>query len=204
MGFRLVSSVLWFSGAVSVAAAQGVASTAVQPALGMVQQTLGQVHVERWKGSKALREEAAANIASIHRDMDSTLPGLLATADAAPHAASALLPAVRNLDALYDVLLRVTITAETMAPQDQAAGLEQALNGLESARRSLADQTQSAAVAEEQQVHELQTTLASRPAVVAAPLAATSPAPVPPPHPKKKKPSVKKTDANGNPAPTKN
>ncbi len=157
----------------------------VQPATAALQQALPALRVEKWKTSRSLRDATLANISSIQKDLDSTLPGLLATADASPSSVSAALPVSRNLGALYDVVLRVAVIAESSAPQEQTAMLSQAMGSLESARRSLSDRLQASALASEQQVRDLQKTLAARPAAVA-------PAPAAPPAkpavtPKKKK-----------------
>jgi hypothetical protein len=163
------------SAAPAPTAAHGTASATVQPALGTLRQTVDGLSFERWKLSKALREATVANVGSIRRDLDSTLPGLLATADAAPNSVAGTLPVSRNLGALYDVLLRVTVIADSSAPPEQAAALAQSMTSLEGARRALDERLQSGAVVQEQRVVDLQKTLASRPATVtpvqAAPVA---------------------------------
>ena len=117
------------------------------------------------------------NLGSIHRDLETTLPGLLATADGG--SVAALVPVSQNLGALYDVLLRVTVVAESSAPSEQTAALEQALTSLEGARRSFTERLQSTAEAQERRVAELQTALSARPApaVVASAPAPCKPAP---------------------------
>lgn len=158
----------------------------VQPSLGTVEQSLEKVFVDRWKASKVLKETTTNNLGSIHRDLETTLPGLLATADGGSMAA--MVPVSQNLGALYDVLLRVTVVAESFAPAEQTAALEQALTSLEGARRSFTERLQSTAEAQERRVAELQTTLSTRPAP--APVASV---PVPcrpaPPARAKKKPA---------------
>ena len=149
----------------------------VQPSLGTVEQSLEKVYLDRWKTSKALKETTTNNLGSIHRDLETTLPGLLATADGAPGSVAGLVPVSQNLGALYDVLLRVTVVAESSAPPEQAAALGQALTSLEGARRSFTERLQSTAEAEERRVTELQTALNARPAPAAA---AAAPAPCKP------------------------
>jgi hypothetical protein len=154
------------SAAPAPVAARGTASATVQPALGTLRQTVDGLSFERWKLSKVLREATVANVGSIRRDLDSTLPGLLATADAAPNSVAGTLPVSRNLGALYDVLLRVTVIADSSAPPEQAAALAQSMTSLEGARRALDERLQSGAVVQEQRVVDLQKTLAARPATV--------------------------------------
>jgi len=166
-------------------------SGVVQPAIGALKQMLGVVRVDKWKMPKGVRDVTAGNVNSIGKDVDSTLPMLLATADASPNSVAGLLPVSRNMAALYDVLLRVTVVAETSAPRDQADALEQAMASLEGTRHTFDDQVQGAAVAREQRVIDLQKALNARPPLVVAP------APPPPAtavtHPKKKKRPVAKT-----------
>lgn len=133
------------------------ASSTVSPALGQLRAALGSVRVEKWKAPGAVRTDAGNNLGSIRRDLDGTLPGLLATADAAPGLVSKNLPVFRNLDALYDVLLRVVESADLAAPEEEAAGLNRALSGLEDARRALGDNLQASAVSMENRLNGLRT-----------------------------------------------
>ncbi|HEY1743545.1 MAG TPA: hypothetical protein VGG18_10300 [Granulicella sp.] len=180
-------------------------SAIMQPALDRLQQTLGALRTEKWKTSGAVREGTEANINSIHRDLEDTLPPLLTAADGAPNSVTQLLPAFRNIEALYDVLLRITEAGRGAASSQQVAALEDARARLEDARRVLGDRLQTMAVAQEQRVHTLQAAVRAIP---------PPPAPVvcPPPPPVKKhrprrKPVVKKPAPapapTSTPAPTK-
>lgn len=154
-------------------------SAIMQPALNALQQTLSGLRTDRWKMSNALRQTNTANINSIQHDLDTTLPPLLATADGAPNSAAQMLPAYRNTEALYDVLLRVAEAANFSAPPQQAAALQQARANLEDARRAFADRLQSAAQARDQQVHTLEATIHATPS---APAPIVRPCPTPPTH----------------------
>ncbi len=149
----------------------------VQPSLGTVEQSLESVFLDRWKASRALKETTTNNLGSIHRDLETTLPGLLAKADGAPGSIAEMVPVSQNLGALYDVLLRVTVVAESSAPAEQTAALQQALTSLEGARRSFTERLQMAAEAQDRRVTELQTALSARPAPA---VAAAVPAPCKP------------------------
>ncbi len=179
--------------ATAAAQVEMVPSGLVQPSLGTVAQSLEKVFVDRWKAPKALKETTTSNLGSIHRDLETTLPGLLATADAAPGSVAGLVPASQNLGALYDVLLRVTVVAESSAPAEQTAALEQALTSLEGARRSFTERLQTTAGAQERRVAELQTALSTRPA---SPVAAPVPPPCKPAPPAKAK--KKPASSSGN------
>ncbi len=133
-------------------AATATASGILSPALTSLRQSLAGLRLDKWKAPGPVREETSGNIGSITRDLDGTLPGLLATADAAPLAVSQTLPVFRNVDALYDVLLRVVETADLSAPDSDTDALHRALTQLEDARRSLGDAMESAAVSQENQL----------------------------------------------------
>ena len=103
--------------------AQGTAvkpSTLLQPALDTLQQAIGALKVEKWKGG-SVRAEAGTNVSSIMRDLQSTLPPMLKEADAASGTMSKVLPVSLNVDALYDVVLRVVDSAMRLAPGEQLA-----------------------------------------------------------------------------------
>ncbi|WP_124848379.1 hypothetical protein [Acidipila sp. EB88] len=157
-----------------VATPAATASSMLSPALGTLRQSLAAVHLDKWKAPGGVREEANSNIASITRDLDGTLPGLLATADAAPGVVSQNLPVFRNVDALYDVLLRVVETADLSAPDTDTDRLHTALSTLEDARRNFGDLLQGAAVAQEQQLASTTAQLRAQ-AAVSAPRAAVAP-----------------------------
>ncbi len=162
----------------------------VQPSLGTVEQALEKVFVDRWKASKTLKETTTNNLGSIHRDLETTLPGLLAAADGTSGSVVGMVPVSQNLGALYDVLLRVTVVAVSAAPPEQTAALEQALTSLEGARRSFLERLESMAAMQDQRLTELRTALSARPAPA---VAASVPAPCKPAAATKQK----KKPANG-------
>lgn len=178
-------------------AADAPPSALVQPALSTVTQSLEAMFVDRWKAPKALKETTTNNLGSIHRDLETTLPALLAAADSAPSSVAGMVPVSQNLGALYDVLLRVTVVAESSAPADQTAALEQALKTLEGVRRTFTDRLQKMAEAKDRQVTELQTALNARPAPA---VVAVAPPPCKPTPPAKsrKKVAAKPAGTSGN------
>jgi hypothetical protein len=172
------------------APAQGVKSPSatLQPALSNLRTALDGVRLDKWKASGPVRDEVDSNMGSIRRDLDNTLPGLLTTADGAPNSTTRILPAYRNVEALYDVALRIDAAARMFAPAPTVSALDQALAKLDEARRDLGDRLQSAGLAQEKQVSDLQASLKAAPTVAPA-----APAPVcaPAPAPTKKKPAAK-------------
>jgi len=183
-------------------AGQVTPSGLLQPALDTLGQTLGAVKLEKWKGG-SVRGEAAPNISSIQRDLKSTLPSLIKDADTAPGAMSKVMPVSRNVDALYDVLLRVVDGARVAAPVEQVNALQDAMVGLEKARKALDERLLEMAAAQEKQVSDLQVALKTQ----AAPVCPVAPAPVcpavTPPKKKvaKKKPAQPATGQPANPQP---
>jgi hypothetical protein len=158
------------------AAPAGFAMTNLRPALANVQTAITNLNVAHWKAPNDIRATTQQDINSMQRDLNTTLPGLLTQADAAATASSppALSPAFavfRNLDALYDVMLRVTETAGLAGSASDASGLEDARAGLEDGRAKLGAWLLQAIGAQDAQVVRLQT-----------PAAAVAPPPPPPPN----------------------
>jgi hypothetical protein len=150
------------------------ASAIVQPALTDVQTAVSGLSISRWKAPGDVKNVAQQNTTSIQHDLADTLPGLLTQADAAPGAVPSAFSVYRNLDALYDVLLRVYGTASLAAPQNEADALFASLQRLEAARAQLGDAILSSSQQHEEQLFKLQAALK----------AASAAAQTPPPPPK--------------------
>ena len=165
------------------------ASSILSPTLDYLRQSLPILRLDKWKASRLVHEETGGNIDSLTRDLNNTLPPLLAAADAAPGAVSQNLPVFRNVNALYEVLLRVVATADRAAPKGDADMLHQALNSLEDRRRVFGDTIENTAVAQEQQLGSLRDQLRAQALAPARPVgSAGNSRPVPPP-PHKRKPA---------------
>lgn len=164
----------------------------LKPSLDSLQQAIGNLQLDKWKKG-SVRDEAAANITSIQKDLQWTLPALLATADQTPGAVSQSLPVARNISALYDVLLRVVDGMRMVAPADQFGQMQQAMAGLEKGRHALDDQMQDRATSQEKQFGDLQVAFKNRPAPV-CPVVPPPPPPAPAKKvvPKKRKPAAAK------------
>ncbi|HEX9199089.1 MAG TPA: hypothetical protein VF865_05985 [Acidobacteriaceae bacterium] len=164
-------------------------STTLQSSMDVLKQAIEEIRTDKWKASAAIKSEAQNNVASIQRDLESTLPPLLAAADAAPDSTAKMLPVFRNVDALYDVMLRLVAAGRLAAPADQMSALDQSLSQLSDSRRALGEQLQGNADVQEKQIVRLQAALKAIPPPTPPP-----PAPVCPSTPPKKKakPAVKK------------
>jgi hypothetical protein len=147
------------------------AMTNLRPALANVQTAITNLNVAHWKAPNDIRATTQQDINSMQRDLNTTLPALLAQADAAgaasgPPALSPAFAVFRNLDALYDVMLRVTETAGLAGSASDASSLEDARAGLEDGRAKLGAWLLQAIGAQDAQVARLQ---APAPAVAPAP-----------------------------------
>jgi hypothetical protein len=110
----------------------------LRPALANVQTAIGTINIARWKASSDIRANSQQDVVSMQRDLSTTLPDLMAKAEAAsangPAALSPTFAVFRNIDALYDVLLRVSETAALTGTSSDANVLEEARAGLEDGR----------------------------------------------------------------------
>jgi hypothetical protein len=126
------------------------------------------LNISHWKAPGEVRADAQQNVDSIQRDLSGTLPGLLTQADAAPNSVSVVFPVYSNIDALYDVLLRVSQTANLAAPPSEASDLELSLSRLEAARKQLGDAIVTSAKSNEGELLRLNTAIQKAAAAQAA------------------------------------
>lgn len=131
-------------------------SSLVRPALANVQSVTAGLNVRKWKAPGSVRDSVQEDVDSIQRDLGNTLPGLLATADAAPGSVPPSFAVYRNIDALYDVLLRVAQTADLAAPSGEARALADSLQQLETARSALGQSILSTSQHHEAEIVALQ------------------------------------------------
>jgi hypothetical protein len=153
-------------------AATSVSST-VRPALAQVGQALGGISIRRWKAPNEVKSAADQDVQSIQKDLSGTLSGLLDQADAAPGSVPAAFAVYRNVDALYDTLLRVVLTANLAAPDNEVNSLQAALSSLESARGSLGDSILNTSQSQTAELVRIRTAL-SRAAVAPKPPVTTT------------------------------
>jgi hypothetical protein len=166
-------------------------SAILRPAMQSLQQALAIARPEKWKAPSAITAESTSDIGSIQRDLDRTLPPLVTASDASPGSVPQLLPSYRNVEALYDVVVRVTQTSVLAAPTQQSVAFQQATLSLQRARRDFGDLIDSAAQSQDRRFHDVQvklTTLQSAP-------------PPPPPPVCPPPPPVRKTRSRAKPTP---
>ncbi len=131
-------------------------SDSLRPALEQVGHTVWQIQIDHWKVSKSWKEQLQSDADSIASDLSHQLPGLLQQAQATPTALDAQLRVMQNVDALYDVLVRLTLAADLTEKKSDAALLDSALERLEAARKAATTQLVTAAAQQHQQLTALQ------------------------------------------------
>ena len=135
------------------------ASAALQPVLMDVTHAITSLNISHWKAPGAMRSASQQDADSIQHDLDGTLPGLIAQSNAAPASISSAFAVYRNVDALYDVLLRLAQTAALAAPRAEAGNLQYALNHLEAVRKGMGDAILAGAEDHDAQLVKLQTAI---------------------------------------------
>ena len=139
--------------------------TAIQPLLAQINLAVSAVDVRRWKAPGDTKETTAADVVSIQKDLNTTLPGLISRAQSTPAAISPSFAVFRNIDALYDVLLRVTETATLAGSQAEADRLEEVRAQLQARRAQLGNAILASSAAEDNDVAQLRAARAAVPAV---------------------------------------
>jgi hypothetical protein len=180
--FAVLTFLLWsgftlFAAAQAAAPAQsnapapgGFAMANLRPALANVQTAIGNLNLSHWKASGTTRAAVQQDVSSMQRDLTTTLPGLMSQAEASgPAALSPSFAVFRNLDALYDVLLRVSETAALAGSESDAGSLEDARAGLEDGRGKLGAWLLQSIGAQDAQIARLQAPAAHPAPAAAAP-----------------------------------
>jgi len=191
-----------FSAPAQNAPADGSASVSstLRPALAQVGQTLGSLSIKKWKAPNEVRSAADQDVGSIQRDLNGTLAGLLQQADAAPGSVPQAFAVYRNVDALYDTLLRVVLTANLAAPDNEVSALQSALSSLEGARASLGESILNSSQAQQTELVRIRTALSKSAAAPAPPAKTTVVDDGPASSTKTKKPTKKPGSTPSKPA----
>jgi hypothetical protein len=133
----------------------------LRPALDNISTVMAGLSIARWKAPGDVRSSTQQDVNSIQRDLATTLPPLLDQAQA-PGALAPSFAVYRNIDALYDVLLRVTEMASLAGTPEEASHLEGVRAGLETARGQLGTLLLQSVSAQDTQVVQLRTALAAQ------------------------------------------
>lgn len=133
---------------------------------------LSALNIPRWKAPGDVRQTVQSDLDSMQRDLTNTLPPLVAQAKANPSQLAPVFAVYRNVDALYDVLLRVSETAQLAGAANDSRALEEQRVTLESTRTQLGAALLQSAQTQDAEVTQLHA-IASTPPPPAAPAAKT-------------------------------
>jgi predicted RNase H-like HicB family nuclease len=123
---------------------------------------LAHLRVEKWKGDRPVKEDAASKAESLEKNLTAALPSMISGVRAAPGSLGPGLKLYRNLNAVYDVLTSVAESAGAFGSKDEFRALAADLDSIDSARRALADALENLAAARDAELARLRTQ--SRPA----------------------------------------
>jgi hypothetical protein len=126
-----------------------------------LRRALDGINVAKWKAPGDVRQTTANDVDSMQRDVAGTLPELINAALADPAKVSPAFSVYRNVDALYDVLLRVSETAQLAGASRDAALLEDQRATLEDSRTKLGAALLQSAQAQDAEVLHLRATAAA-------------------------------------------
>jgi hypothetical protein len=135
----------------------------VSIAIAHLRRALDGVTVPKWKAPGDVKQTTESDIDSMQRDVSDTLPGLINAALADPAKVSPAFSVYRNVDALYDVLLRVSETAQLAGASRDASVLEDQRSTLEDARTQLGTALLQSAQAQDAEVIHLRNTAVAAP-----------------------------------------
>jgi hypothetical protein len=142
--------------------ALGNALQQVSIATAHLRRALDSINVPKWKAPGDVRQTSMSDVDSMQRDVsgNGTLPALINTALADPSKVSPAFAVYRNVDALYDVLLRVSETAQ-LAGSSDANLLEDQRSALEDSRTQLGAALLQSSQAQDTEVVHLRSTAAA-------------------------------------------
>lgn len=142
----ILIAVFSFSVLLAPAGAQQFTAADVSPTLSTLEQTartavsdISHLRIEKWKTDNTSKRNAQSDSDSIQRNMSSALPELIAKVRSSPQDLNANFRLYRNLNVLYEYFVRFTETAGAFGTRDDFDILSHDLEGLENARRSMAD-----------------------------------------------------------------
>jgi len=120
-----------------------------------IQSDLAAMRIEKWKTDGATKKQTLADIDSIQRNLQSTLPETIAQLNNSPEDLGTSFKLYRNLDALYSVFGSVVELAGAFGSKDEFQTLDNDLNGLKSARREFGDRMQKLTASKEDELTRL-------------------------------------------------
>lgn len=126
-------------------AAQQTASDP-SPILSSLEQTahtavsdITRLRIDKWKTDGSTKKTAQSDSDSIQRNMSAALPELIGKVRSAPQDLNANFKLYRNLNVLYEYFSRFAETAGAFGNRDDFDALARDLEGVDNARRAMAD-----------------------------------------------------------------
>lgn len=129
----------------------------VQISAATLRQMVLSVNVDKWKAPKEVKSVAQDDISSILNDLTSILPGLLQTAQTSPGSFKPAFEVYRNVNAVYDVVLRVSQAAVFTGATEDATKLQSALADLSRTRNGLSNALATASDQRDTELAQLRT-----------------------------------------------
>lgn len=127
----------------------------LQQTVQSIQSDLQKTRIERWKTDGATKKQILAEVESIQRNLQATLPETITQLNNSPEDLGVSFKLYRNLDALYDVFGQVAEAAEALGSKDEFQSLSNDMSGLESARRTFGERMQKLTASKEDELTRL-------------------------------------------------
>ena len=123
------------------------------------QNDLSRLRIEHWKTDSNTKKQTQNDAESVLRNLKDALPTIVTQLQNSPENLAITFKLYRNLDALYDVLGSVVESAGAFGSKDEFQSLGNDLNGIDSARHSLADRLDRIAVTKDNEIGQLRVAL---------------------------------------------
>jgi hypothetical protein len=104
---------------------------------------ISRLRIDKWKADGGTKRNAQSDSESISRNMNAALPELIGKVRTAPQDLNANFKLYRNLNVLYEYFSRFTESVGAFGNRDDFEALARDLDGLDSARRAMADRMDS-------------------------------------------------------------
>jgi hypothetical protein len=157
------------------------------------QADLVKLRVDHWKTSNSSKKETIAKVDSIQRNLQGTLPDVIAQLRAAPEDLPTTFRLYRILEALCDVVGSVAEDTGAFGSKDELQAMSNDLNGFDGTRKQMAQRMESLSASKEAEIIRLRTEL--KMAQAAVPVVPPKKIVVDDNQPPAKKPAVKKKPA---------
>jgi hypothetical protein len=132
------------------------------------QADLTSLRVERWKTSSASKKETVTKVDSIQRNLQGTLPEVIAQLRAAPEDLPTTFRLYRILDALCSVVGSVAEDTGAFGSKDELQAVSNDLNGFDGTRKQMAQRMESLSASKEAEIVRLRADLKTAQAAVPA------------------------------------